>query len=747
MQKIRRKILFILLIITIISLNCVTTIAEPSQPVSITYKDFTAEQTLENEYSYGTLIWTDNTEIINLSGESDRIYVGLVGNVWSVAAYNGETVKFKITNCAIDKDGDMCDILVQIDNIKRFTNKSATSQSRMGKNWFGLTDEDDSIDIGVQVSKGIETSTDHSNAYTHIDCDLLKFSFLTDYAYANFHMTYYKHGREEFANVPNITSFIYDIDVSNITQEGVVNSYINEPLEGNEGIIPLRDSTIYYNKLDADTNFNFLTTEFGGISTPHTYYYGYEGTSHWGSTGITKATSAMVMQNTNAKFDMTYTGTGCGIHYVFVPAIPYEIGNPIKTTETQTVTEGEVFHYSIIQHIPNNYYTSLIDLGQDTGSLYLKLVILDQLDENLEIVETTQEKIKITNVKGEDCSSLFTINKEGNKITATATDVALTSQNFYNQTYIISVPVKVKTGSTKTTIPNKATVEADLKNVPTILNSNEVNVEVKYKVTLDVTVTNGNKVLSGDNVIVSKGDNNTFNVKIIPNEGYKITKITTDGVDADISNLTFEADGSYSFSITDENISRNIDHIVVAECEPKAAKVVTKHVDEEGNEIANKVEQSKRFFENYTTTPATINGYAVKTVPANASGTVDAEEIVVTYVYKPAEAKVITKYVDEDGKEIAPITEQGKKFFEEYETEKKNIEGYEIKTVPENAKGIVNKEEIIVIYEYKMVKDPTTSDENIPQTGKGLFIEIAIVIATVMLIITWSKYRQYKDIK
>ncbi len=62
--------------------------------------------------------------------------------------------------------------------------------------------------------------------------------------------------------------------------------------------------------------------------------------------------------------------------------------------------------------------------------------------------------------------------------------------------------------------------------------------------------------------------------------------------------------------------------------------VTTKYVDEEGKEIATSTQTIKNVGEEYTTTPKDIDGYVLKTTPSNASGTVEEENITVTYVYQ-----------------------------------------------------------------------------------------------------------------
>lgn len=74
---------------------------------------------------------------------------------------------------------------------------------------------------------------------------------------------------------------------------------------------------------------------------------------------------------------------------------------------------------------------------------------------------------------------------------------------------------------------------------------------------------------------------------------------------------------------------------------------------------------------------------------------------------------ITTKYVDEDGNEIATSTQTTKNVGEEYTTTPKDIDGYVLKTTPSNASGTVGEENITVTYVYqKVYKVDYKSDSN-----------------------------------
>ena len=53
-------------------------------------------------------------------------------------------------------------------------------------------------------------------------------------------------------------------------------------------------------------------------------------------------------------------------------------------------------------------------------------------------------------------------------------------------------------------------------------------------------------------------------------------------------------------------------------------------------------------------------------------------------------------YVDEDGKQISPSEPKTGKVGDEYTTESKEIEGYTLTIVPNNIKGTMTEEAIVV---------------------------------------------------
>lgn len=163
------------------------------------------------------------------------------------------------------------------------------------------------------------------------------------------------------------------------------------------------------------------------------------------------------------------------------------------------------------------------------------------------------------------------------------------------------------------------------------------------------------------------------------------------------------------------------------------AKVTVKYVDENGEDVASPVTFMGRIGETYKTEPVTIPDYELVKTPENASGTIEEGETVVIYVYKKADkpappdkpdepdkpenpdnpgvdnpaadAKVIVRYVDEDGNQLLDDKILKGKAGDEYTTSAEKIEGYELARMPGNASGKMTEKDITVVYVYRE-KDP-----------------------------------------
>ncbi|HEM5198835.1 YSIRK-type signal peptide-containing protein [Streptococcus suis] len=163
---------------------------------------------------------------------------------------------------------------------------------------------------------------------------------------------------------------------------------------------------------------------------------------------------------------------------------------------------------------------------------------------------------------------------------------------------------------------------------------------------------------------------------------------------------------------------------VYRKVETPAKKVVTNHVDEEGNPVAPQEEGTKP--------NKSIPGYEF------TGKTVTDEDGNTTHIYKKTPAKkVVTKHVDEEGNPVAPQ--------EDGTTPKRQISGYEyVRTVVD--------EEGNTTHIYRKLSNKTTTPEKKtpakPQTGKaqlpntGEASSVAGALGTAMLVATLAFARK-----
>ncbi|MBO0475996.1 MucBP domain-containing protein [Vagococcus sp. DIV0080] len=142
-------------------------------------------------------------------------------------------------------------------------------------------------------------------------------------------------------------------------------------------------------------------------------------------------------------------------------------------------------------------------------------------------------------------------------------------------------------------------------------------------------------------------------------------------------------------------------------------EVITKYVDESGEEIASRNVTSGKVGESYTTEQKAIPGYDFKEVTGNPTGVYVEGSQTIVYVYSKVNepepiltGEVITKYVDESGKEIASRNVTSGKVGEGYTTEQKIISGYDFKEVTGNPTGAYVEGSQTVVYVYSQKSQP-----------------------------------------
>ena len=135
----------------------------------------------------------------------------------------------------------------------------------------------------------------------------------------------------------------------------------------------------------------------------------------------------------------------------------------------------------------------------------------------------------------------------------------------------------------------------------------------------------------------------------------------------------------------------------------RKTKIVAKYIEKDTNKILEAEEiQEGIVNQEYKTTRKGIEGYrAAEPEPQNAEGKMGRDVTYITYYYEKAPAKVVIKYVDEYGNEIAIRDEENKYVGAEYKTMPKEIENYEYERVSGAEEGILGEGGATVVYYYK----------------------------------------------
>ncbi|MGC4175954.1 MucBP domain-containing protein [Demequina sp.] len=170
--------------------------------------------------------------------------------------------------------------------------------------------------------------------------------------------------------------------------------------------------------------------------------------------------------------------------------------------------------------------------------------------------------------------------------------------------------------------------------------------------------------------------------------------------------------------------------------------LVVRYVDERGVEVAaGYTDSDQNVGDAYTTAPKTVDGYVLKVVPANASGTLAEGTTTVTYVYAkvtPAHqyADLTVCFVDTKGKPLAPSTFRTGEMNENYVTTAAKIKGYKLVATPANANGsMLPGTEVVYVYSPEAPVTPTkghTPTGTLSFTGSDSARLIAIAAALAM---------------
>lgn len=684
---INKKILIIAIAFIIFNFNILYAATTNSYDFS-TIKN---NNSLSEDYSYSTLFYTSGTTFTPYDFHYINTSTGNKGNrddlrySYGLRGTANKPARLKITKCAIDKDGDLCDVVCTISNIKMYSNSDSYSNYDEYKSWFPNADfsiGNPRVCFSVKSYYAIAGGGNYGNSVGN----LIAFSFNTNYAEATFQMDYYKTGTWNYstntgtkANMGGVNAFIFDLDIPSPSTTTLGNNFFL----GEEGFQLQYDGDYYFDK----SSNGFLQHKWDTVGTNSSK----SNVSNTG--GIHQYSSCFVVQKQNASFKMRYGGSFCGIEFAFVSPFKYQIPNPTSSVSPSKVYEGEKYTYTTSQYIPNNYYGSLIPfIGVNTH------VSQFVIEKNILTTKNavTASDVTITNEDNQNVTSYFDISIANNKVKATLKSSYKDNLAFYSHRYNLNVKESYKVGyglSNTAVSEGTSSVTVDSTKSPTLR-----TVNLKYDVNTTGAIDHGTISCSTNKSTVDFRANNSYAVTFTPASSYILSKVLINGSEVDISKLNKNGN-TYSYTFTNNDIRKNINQSINVKT-LKQCTVTTKYIDENtGKSISSEVSNTVIEGQTYSTSKKDISGYTYSKVVGNTSGTVGTSDIVVTYYYKKnTSVEVIHK--DKFSGDILDLENVNGCVGDTFNSKENEYDMYVCVTRPDEESIILTDSKITLTYEY-----------------------------------------------
>ena len=576
-----------------------------------TYKAYSSASNyaIEKDYSNSTLFLSKKTQFKVIKSAGNLTNQESSGNYkfYRTNINPGDELILLITNSAVNDKGELLDAVVKINNVKKFAAAGA------GYATFG-------VKSSYTVAKDVANPTS-VDSYIQKTNEPLLFELGTNKAQADISITYYLAGtykdesnKGKLGNVTGASGTVWDFD--NVSSGGTYNA---ERFAGSEGIVPLNgDAIIFYNKSHVHKNSGYAyeyKEESDGIAIA---------TKQGGNIdSLNYENMAFIKTNiADSTFKLSFSGETCDLYLMFASPYPYDLNMPNKTIDVKESYVGEVFHYNIMQYVPNNYYGTIFAVQKAYENLYSNtrytaFEINETFNTNLEVKD---KDIKILNELGEDVTSYFNIALANNKLTITVKNETFNNSAFYGHAYNISVPLTIKNEITELTkiTSDKTYVKATKKDANLIAKeetktSGKVTYKVRYKITVNYLDFDTKESIKKSEVQIKD-----LNEKYITN--YKDIDDTKWGL--------VELPKNYSGTVKG-NVEVNYYF-------KKKYKVTVNFYEKDTN---NKVAESQIFYycvgDEYTTNYDIVEkSWELALAPANASGPVNGD-VEVNYYFTP----------------------------------------------------------------------------------------------------------------
>lgn len=631
-------------------------------------------------------------------------------------------------NSAINANGNYIDAVLTTKNLVFWNNKELdakyvyksriTTRSLEGitSGQYSRLDSEGSSQVPVVLGIPIEFNLDH--LIGQVDASLSYYEADT-----------YNTPNQKYADIKSIIGLYSDIDIWNDKTD----LFSDKIFKGNEGVAFTNSEnvkTIYYD-VDGQYGKQIQLTNKDGSKTATDYqarlktvtaidennkeysglYIDDEVRTNANVRDIHEKTSIFITEDLDNEkiFNFRYASArSAGIRFCFVSPIKYDIAGPVKTSSVTKTTDNKNYIYSIIQKIPNNYYGYALKFANYSGTLYNSISISDTFDEKLTNID--KNKITIVNENGLDVTKYFDISlsEVNGKIKLVATisnsnsDNFISKVDFYNHTYKVNVPVTTKDKINKNKISNKASTTVD-NNTSNILESNNVDVDVYYTVTINHIDEYNNAILKTTTDEVIYGNTFSSNKEDFENYEYDYNESDTN-------------DGKNS-GVVNKNITVNYYY------KKKATVTVNYYKEGTTEKLAESDILNKYYGDTYDVTSYKDNNnvpskYEYTRFTSNTTdelaGTVYIDEIRINYYYKLKDAKIVINYLeDKTNSKLAESTVINTKYDNKYDVtsykDNSNVaskyEYIRFESNPSDAlTGTVNQDVVTINYYYNLKK-------------------------------------------